>query len=195
MILHPKDQLPVMRFPDPMAWEAFLHEHHLSSPGIWLQISKKASPIPSVTYAEALEHALCYGWIDGQKGSWDEESFVQRFVPRRPRSIWSKINVEKVERLTSEGKMQPQGLKMVALAKANGNWDNAYGSQSKMEVPEDLAAALAERPAAKAFFEALNSTNRYAILFRLVQAKRPETRTRRLADFIAMLERQEKLYP
>jgi uncharacterized protein YdeI (YjbR/CyaY-like superfamily) len=194
-MLHPKDQLPVMRFPDALAWEAFLHEQHLSAPGIWLQISKKGSNVPSVTYQEALDAALCYGWIDGQKGSWDAESFVQRFVPRRKRSIWSQINVAKVEALTAAGRMQPQGLKVVADAKANGQWANAYAPQSKMEVPEDLAAALAENPAAQQFFDGLNSVNRFAILFRLQQAKRPETRLRRIAEFVAMLARQEKIHP
>ena len=194
-MLHPKDQLPVMRFPDPLAWEAFLHEQHLSAPGIWLQISKKGSNIPSVTYQEALDAALCYGWIDGQKGSWDAESFVQRFVPRRPRSIWSQINVAKVEALSAAGRMQPQGLKVVADAKANGQWANAYASQANIEVPEDFAAALAQNPVAQLFFDSLKSVNRYAILFRIHQAKRPETRLRRIEEFVAMLARQEKIHP
>lgn len=194
-MLHPKDQLPVVRFPDVLAWEAFLHEQHLTSPGVWVQISKKGSNVPSITYQEALDCALCYGWIDGQKGSWDAESFVQRFTIRRPRSIWSKINVDKVAQLIAEGRMQPQGYKAIEIAKANGQWDKAYSSQSKIEVPEDLTARLEASPAAKAFFEGLNSTNRYAILFRLHQAQRPETRLRRLDEFVAMLERQEKIYP
>jgi uncharacterized protein YdeI (YjbR/CyaY-like superfamily) len=194
-MLHPKDQLPVIRFPDVLAWEAFLHAEHLSAPGVWVQISKKGSNVPSITYQEALDCALCYGWIDGQKGAWDAESFVQRFTLRRPRSIWSQINVAKVERLIADGRMQPQGYKAIEIAKANGQWDNAYNSQTMMAVPDDLAARLDEKPQAKAFFEGLNSTNRYAILFRLHQARRPETRLRRLDEFVAMLERQEKIYP
>ena len=190
-----KPELPIIPFASPGDWEAWLAEHHATSDGLWLKISKKDSGISSVTYAEALDVALCYGWIDGQKGKFDDDYYLQRFTPRRPRSKWSKINRGKVTKLIEEGKMKPAGLREVEKAKADGRWDAAYESQSNATVPEDLQRELDKNPAAAAFFETLNSTNRYAILYRIEEAKKPETRTRRIEKFVAMLSKHEKPYP
>ncbi|MBV9879683.1 MAG: YdeI/OmpD-associated family protein, partial [Gemmatirosa sp.] len=149
----------------------------------------------SVTYAEALDLALCFGWIDGQKRSHDAESFLQKFTPRQTRSPWSKRNREHVERLLAAGEMHPAGLAAVAAAKADGRWDRAYDSAGTATVPDDLRAALDARPEARAFFETLTGANRYAILYRIQTAVRPETRARRIADFVAMLQRRETLHP
>ena len=187
--------LPTMPFRDQQDWTTWLAAHHASSPGVWLQIAKKNSGVPSVTYAEALEVALCYGWIDGQKKGRDDLSWLQKFTPRGPRSIWSKINRAKAEELIASGAMQPAGLVAVEQAKANGQWDAAYDAQSSASVPDDLQAALDESPDAQAFFATLNSRNRYAILHRIQTAKKPETRARRIAQYVEMLEKGEKLYP
>ena len=189
------DDLPILPFASPAAWEEWLEERHASSPGVWLKIAKKASGIETVTHAEALEAALCFGWIDGQRNRLDDEWFLQRFTPRRPRSRWSQINRDKVEQLTARGAMRPAGLREVERAKADGRWDAAYASQSKIEVPPDLQQALDDSPTAKEFFETLNGTNRYAVLYRIHDAKRPETRARRIEKFVAMLARGEKLHP
>jgi uncharacterized protein YdeI (YjbR/CyaY-like superfamily) len=189
------DDLPILPFASPTAWEAWLEEHHASSPGVWLKIAKKASGIETVTHAQALELALCFGWIDGQRNRLDDEWFLQRFTPRRPRSRWSQINRDKVDELIARGAMRPAGLREVERAKADGRWDAAYASQSKIEVPPDLQQALDDSPAAKEFFETLNGTNRYAVLYRIHDAKRPETRARRIEKFVAMLARGEKLHP
>lgn len=190
-----KPDIPVLQFESQKAWAAWLKKNHDKSPGVWLQIAKKASGVLSVTYAEALDVALCYGWIDGQKNSHDASSWLQKFTPRGPKSIWSKINREHVQRLTDAGLMQPAGLKAVEAAKRDGRWDAAYDSQSKVTVPDDLQAALDKNPKAKAFFATLKSTNRYAILFRIHTAKKPETRAKRIAQFVEMLEKGETLYP
>ncbi|MGQ0602423.1 MAG: YdeI/OmpD-associated family protein [Anaerolineales bacterium] len=187
--------LPVILVENQKAWVTWLAKNHTASPGLWLQLAKKASSIPSVTYDEALEVALCYGWIDGQKNSYDEKSWLQKFTPRGARSVWSKINREKTERLINSGQMKPAGLKAVEAAKQNGQWDAAYDGQSKATVPEDLQAALNKNARAKAFFVTLNSRNRYAILFRIHTAKKAETRARRIQQFIEMLEKKELLYP
>lgn len=184
-----------MQFATQEDWSVWLAVNHASSAGIWLCLAKKASGAPSVTYAEALEVALCYGWIDGQKKSRDDLSWLQKFSPRGPRSIWSKINRTKAEQLIERGDMQPAGLAAVKQAKANGQWDAAYDSQSTASVPDDLQAALEQNPDALAFFATLNSRNRYAILHRIQTAKQPETRARRIAQFVEMLERGETLYP
>jgi uncharacterized protein YdeI (YjbR/CyaY-like superfamily) len=177
-------------------WEAWLAAAHDSTPdGVWIEFARKGSGIPSVTHDEALEVALCYGWIDGQTRRGDETHYLQRFLPRRPRSKWSKINRAKAEALIAAGAMQPAGLAEVERARADGRWAAAYDAQSTATVPEDLAAELAARPAARAFFDGLDSRNRYAILHRLQDAKRPETRARRLATFVAMLEAGERIYP
>jgi len=186
--------LPVLRFPDAPAWSAWLDEHHAAASGIWLRIAKKGSGVASVTYAEALEVALLYGWIDGQKQSFDEESWVQKFSPRGPRSIWSKINREKAEALIASGRMKPAGLAAVEQAKQNGRWDAAYDRQGAATVPDDLQAALDASPRAKAFFATLNSVNRYAILFRIQTVKKAETRARKIQEFVKMLEEQKKIH-
>ena len=165
------------------------------SPGVWLKLAKKGLGISSVTYEEALEVALCYGWIDGQKKAFDEQSWLQKFTPRGPKSIWSKINTEKAEKLIETGEMKPAGLKAVEAAKRDGRWDAAYASQKTISVPDDLQAELEKNPKAKTFFASLNSVNRYAILFRIQQAKRVETRAKRIRQYLEMLERGEKLYP
>jgi uncharacterized protein YdeI (YjbR/CyaY-like superfamily) len=178
--------LPYLEFASPEAFRAWLDEHHEQPDGIRLKIAKKGSGVASVTYSEALDEALCYGWIDGQKESFDETWFVQRFTPRRARSRWSKVNRERVERLVAEGRMQPAGVAQVEAAKADGRWDAAYDSPRTATVPDDLQAALDADPAAKAFFETLNSTNRFAILYRVQDAKRPETRAKRIAQFVEL---------
>jgi uncharacterized protein YdeI (YjbR/CyaY-like superfamily) len=162
---------------------------------VWIKVAKKASGIESVTTAEALDVALCFGWIDSRREALDEQYFLQRYTPRQPRGRWSRINREKVERLTAEGRMRPAGLAEVERAKADGRWDAAYDGQRAATVPDDLQRELDARPGAKAFFETLNSQNRYAILYRLDDAKKPETRARRLAKFVAMLEAGETIYP
>lgn len=185
----------MMLFKTQKAWESWLLKHSTSSAGLWLRIAKKAAELKSIDYKEALEIALCHGWIDGQRRSHDDESFLQRFTPRGPRSIWSKINRTKALELIEQGRMHPAGVAAVERAKQNGRWEAAYDSHRTSEVPDDLEKALAGNPAAKAFFATLTAQNRYAILFRLHSAKKAETRQRRLDQFILMLEKHEKLYP
>jgi uncharacterized protein YdeI (YjbR/CyaY-like superfamily) len=188
-------ELPVMLFAQQSDWADWLDQHHAESPGVWLRIAKKSSDLQSVSYAEAIDVALCYGWIDGQSKKYDESSWIQKFTPRGPRSIWSKVNREKVTALIESGRMQPAGLAAIERAKQNGQWDAAYDAPSKATVPSDLQAELDKHPQASAFFATLNSQNRYAILFRIQTAKKPETRARRIQQFIEMLERNEKIYP
>jgi uncharacterized protein YdeI (YjbR/CyaY-like superfamily) len=176
-------------------WEAWLRAHHSSAPGVWIKFARKGSDVQSVTYLEALHAALCFGWIDGQARSVDEAAYVQRFTPRRPRSIWSKRNRGFAEALIADGRMQPAGLREVERAKADGRWDAAYDAPSTATVPDDLRAALDASPRAAEFFATLNSQNRYAILHRVQTAKRAETRARRIERFVAMLERGETLHP
>jgi len=187
--------LPVVSFASREAWEAWLAGEHASSSGVWLEIARKASGIESVSYAEALDVALCYGWIDGQKDKLDEGHWLQRFGPRRPRSKWSKVNCGKATALIETGAMKPAGLREVERAKADGRWDAAYDSPSTATVPDNLQRALDENPRARKFFATLDSANRYAILYRIQDAKKPETRARRIAKFVAMLSRHEKLHP
>jgi uncharacterized protein YdeI (YjbR/CyaY-like superfamily) len=175
-------------------WERWLDENHASVDGVWIKMAKKGTGIESVRYPEVLDTALCFGWIDGKRLALDEQYFLQRFVPRRPRSNWSRINVDKVERLAAEGRMRSAGTAEVERAKADGRWAAAYEGQRLSTVPDDLQAELDARPEAKAFFEGLNKQNRFAILYQLQDAKRPETRARRLAKFVAMLEAGEKIY-
>ena len=184
----------MLTFPSDADWEAWLDQHHADSDGVWIKIAKKSSGIPTVAYPEVLDTALCFGWIDGQRKALDERYFLQRFTPRRARSKWSKINRDKVTALTEAERMRPAGLAEVERAKADGRWDAAYDGQARMTVPDDLQAELDARPAAAAFFAQLSSQNRYSILFRLHDAKRPETRARRLAKFVAMLEAGETIY-
>jgi uncharacterized protein YdeI (YjbR/CyaY-like superfamily) len=167
----------------------------LKRQGVWVRLAKKGSGLTTLTCEQAVEGALCYGWIDGLKKSYDKQSSLQRFSPRKARSIWSKINREKAQALIESGRMRPAGLAAVEAAQKNGEWEKAYDSQSNSTVPDDLQAALDANAEAKVFFATLNSTNRYAILFRIHQAKRPETRARRIHDFVAMLARHETIYP
>ena len=187
-------ELPVLSFASAPEWARWLAAHHATSDGVWVRLPKKGAATPSVTRAEALDEALCWGWIDGQSRSEGAASWLQKFTPRRARSIWSKVNREKVAALAAAGRMQPAGLREVERAKADGRWDAAYDAPSAATVPADLRAMLDASPAAAAAFAALDARNRYAILFRLQTAKRPETRARRLAQFVAMLERGERLH-
>ena len=187
--------LSIMAFETQQDWERWLTEHHTDTEGIWLKIAKKETGIPSVNYAEALDSALCYGWIDGQKASFDDQYWLQKFTPRRPKSIWSKVNCDKATALIAEGRMQPEGIRQVELAKADGRWESAYESQSKINVPADFQSELDKNQKAKDFFSTLNSINRYAILFRIHSAKRPATRSARINKFIEMLSNNQKIYP
>jgi len=191
----PKSELPKIAFTNQTSWEKWLKANHLSSTGIWLQLAKKTAATPSVTYPEAIEVALCYGWIDGQKKSHDAETWLQKFTPRGRKSIWSKINCEKALALIESRKMKPAGLSEVERAKQDGRWEQAYDSPSKATVPPDLQKALNKNPRAKAFFAKLEGRNRYAILWRVQTAKKAETRAKRIALFVEMLERGEKLHP
>ncbi len=190
-----KGELPTLFFATPRELETWLAKNHDKSPGVWLRFAKKASSQTSVTYAEALDAALCYGWIDGQKAKGDAETWLQKFTPRSKRSIWSKINRDKANALVASGRMKPSGQREIDRAKADGRWDAAYDGQRTATVPDDLAAALAKNAKARKLFETLNSVNRYAILFRIANAKKPETRARRIAQFVDMLARGEVLYP
>ena len=188
------DGKPVIAFVNARKFEQWLVTHHGTHAGFWMRIFKKDSGRATVTYAEALDVALCHGWIDGQKQRGDAESWLQRVTPRRKRSAWSKINTGHVERLTGERRMKPAGLAAVEAAKADGRWDAAYSSSSTFEMPAEFEAALAKSLKAAAFFATLNKANRYALFHRLTSAKRPETKARRLQEFIARLERGEKLH-
>jgi uncharacterized protein YdeI (YjbR/CyaY-like superfamily) len=188
------DELPIRLFSGPAELERWLEENHEAAEGVWLKIAKKGAPEPSVTYAEALAAALCFGWIDSQKRGLDETHFLQRFTPRRPRGRWSKINREKAEALIGAGRMRPAGLAQVEAAKADGRWEAAYEGQRTARVPADLQRELDANPAASKFFAGLDSANRYAVIYRLDDAIKPETRERRLRKFVAMLERGEKIH-
>jgi uncharacterized protein YdeI (YjbR/CyaY-like superfamily) len=176
-------------------WSSWLEKNHQKSPGIWLRLAKKNSGIQSVSYKEALEIALCYGWIDGQKKPESEEAWLQKFVPRSAKSVWSKINREKALALIASGEMKPAGLEAIENAKNNGRWESAYDSPRGATVPDDLQAALDKNLQAAEFFKTLNSANRYAILWRIQTVKKAETRARKIEQFVAMLERKEKLHP
>ncbi|GAB3333833.1 YdeI/OmpD-associated family protein [Marilutibacter aestuarii] len=186
-------ELPVRRFATEAAWERWL-ETHEGSPGIWLKIAKKDGGARSISYAQALDVALCHGWIDGLKRGLDAQFFLQRFTPRRPRSLWSKVNVAKAEALVAAGRMRPGGQREVDAARLDGRWDAAYASSSRMEVPEALAEALARNAKARAFFETLDRANRYAFCWRVHTAKKPETRRARAEKFVAMMARGETLH-
>ncbi len=190
----PSDELPVLPFSSVAAWEAWLEREHASAPGVWLKIAKKATGIATVTHAEALDVALCFGWIDGQRLPFDATWFLQRFTPRKRGSRWSKINTEHVERLVAAGRMRRAGLAQVEAARADGRWAAAYDGQRTATVPTDLQAALDANPAAAAFFATLRGANRYAILYRVQDAKRPQTRARRIDRFVSMLARGETLH-
>jgi uncharacterized protein YdeI (YjbR/CyaY-like superfamily) len=189
-----KDGKPILEFASEAEWEAWLDAEHASSDGVWVKFAKKGSGVETVVYAEALDVALCYGWIDSQVARLDERFYLQKFTPRRSRSRWSRINRDKIEELKKQGRMMPAGLEQVELAKADGRWDAAYASPANVRTPDDLQAELDANPKAAAFWETLNKSNRYAIVFQLEDAKKPETRARRLEKFVGMLERGEKLY-
>jgi uncharacterized protein YdeI (YjbR/CyaY-like superfamily) len=186
--------LPILLFATAADFEAWLEENHAAPDGVWLKIAKKGAAEPSVTYDEAVELGLCFGWIDSQMRGLDEQHYLQRFTPRRPRGRWSKINREKAEALIAAGRIRPAGLAEVGAAKADGRWEAAYDGQRTATVPDDLRRELDANAAAREFFEGLDSANRYAVIYRLNDARKPETRERRLRKFVAMLERGEKIH-
>lgn len=185
--------LPIKLFKTEAAWETWLAAHG-DAPGVWLKIAKKDTGATSVSYSEALDVALCHGWIDGLKRSCDAQYFLQRFTPRKAKSLWSKLNIARVEKLVDAGRMRPAGLREVDAAKADGRWDAAYQSASVMDVPPEFAAALAKNAKARKAFEALDRTNRYAFCWRVHTAKKPETKAARVEKFVAMLLRGEKIH-
>ena len=189
-----KDGKPILQLASPEEWEAWLEAEHASSDGVWLKFAKKGSGVTTVVYAEAVDVALCYGWIDSQVMTLDERFYLQKFTPRRAKSKWSKINREKIEALGKAGRMKPAGLAEVELAKADGRWAAAYSSPANVTEPADLKKALKASPKAAEFWAKLNKSNRYAVIYQLEDAKKPETRIRRLEKFMGMLERGEKLY-
>ena len=190
----PAAVLPIQGFKNQRAWAAWLAKNHARAPGRWLKLAKKSAG-PSLTYVQAVEVALCYGWIDGQAKRFDEQAWLQKFTPRGARSIWSKINRTRAQDLIAAARMQPAGLAAIEAAKKTGRWAAAYDSPRTASLPDDFQAELDRHPQAKAFYATLNSANRYAITFRLQNAKKPETRARRMVEFIAMLERGEKIHP
>ncbi len=190
----PDAEQPIVPFANTAAFRRWLKTNHAKHQGIWMQLAKKDSGIASITYAEALDEALCYGWIDGQKKAYDAQYWLQKFTKRGARSVWSKINIGHIERLTKEGRMQPAGQAAVDAAKADGRWEQAYHSSSTHELPEDFLTAVGKHAKAKAFFDTLNSANRYAIYFRLTTAKKPETRARRFDQLLEMLKAGKKLH-
>jgi uncharacterized protein YdeI (YjbR/CyaY-like superfamily) len=187
--------LPIMTFTVAEALTSWLAKHHIASPGIWIRLFKIKSGVPTITYAEALDAALCHGWIDGQKKPYDAASWLQKFTPRRPKSIWSKKNQEHVARLEKAGMMKAAGMAAVEAAKADGRWEQAYASSSNMVVPADFLHALAKNKKAEAFFKTLNKTNVFAIVWRLQTAKKPETRAKRMKVMLEMLKKGEKIHP
>jgi uncharacterized protein YdeI (YjbR/CyaY-like superfamily) len=188
------DDLPVISFTSLDDWEAWLEKNHAGCSGIWLRIYKKGSGVKSVSYPEALDGALCFGWIDGLKRPFDSKSWIQRFTPRRPKSLWSKINTGHVERLTGIGKIRPAGLAAIEAAKKDGRWHVAYHSPGKAAIPKDFLAALSKNKKAKVFFETLNKTNLYSIAWRLQTAKKPATRERRMTAILDMLAKEKKFH-
>jgi uncharacterized protein YdeI (YjbR/CyaY-like superfamily) len=189
-------ELPELIVRDAAAWRAWLAKGHADPAGVWLVLAKKGTEEPtSLTYDQALEEALCHGWIDGQARRRDDETYRQRFTPRRRRSAWSKRNTGIAERLRAQGRMHPAGVAEMERAKADGRWDAAYAGPARIEVPGDFAEALAAEPRARSMFENLNSQNRYSVLYRITTAKRAETRARKIEEFVAMLARGETVYP
>jgi uncharacterized protein YdeI (YjbR/CyaY-like superfamily) len=189
------DEKPIRSFRDRSSWATWLEKNHAASSGVWLRLARKSSNLKSVSYDDAVEVALCYGWIDGQSKGVDENHRLQKFTPRTKRSMWSKRNRQRAVALIESGRMKPAGLMEIERAKQDGRWAAAYDSPSTMKVPRDLRAALNQEPRAKAFFKSLDGRNRYAILFQLQNAKRPATRARRIDRFVAMLAREDKPYP
>lgn len=189
------DGVEVIAFPDAAAFEAWLEQHHTRQSGVWLKMAKKGSGIPSLTSDEAVDVGLCFGWISGQRRALDDRWYVQKYVPRRPKSLWSKVNVDKVERLLAAGRMREPGLAEVRAAQADGRWDAAYASQKDATVPDDLVAALADNPRAQAAFDALDKTAQYVAYLPLLQATTPTARAARLARLIAALEARDEPDP
>ena len=189
-----KDDYKIIAFHDSATWRGWLNDNHDKADGVWLRIYKKASSTPTVSYAEALDEALCYGWIDGQKKSYYEASFLQKFTPRRAKSMWSKRNIEHIQRLTEQGLMKPAGFAEVERAKQDGRWAAAYDASSEMTIPAEFLAELKKHPVAEKFFATLNKANTYAIAWRLQTAKTEETRKRRQDKIIAMLDAEQKLH-
>ena len=192
--MNPKKDPPIISFKTPEDWERWLVRNHEKTEGIWLRFFKKDSGIPTITYAQALDEALCYGWIDGQAKRSDEKSYLQKFTPRRRRSTWSKRNIEHIERLIKLDKLKPSGMREVETAKADGRWKNAYASPKNMLVPDEFLKELAKNKKANEFFKSLNKSDTYAIAWQIHNAKRPETRQRRIKKFADMLKRGEKLH-
>src|SRR5690349_24534880 len=190
----PGDNLPIKSFATPRAWAAWIAKQPEDAAGVWLKLPKKGNADPSITKPQAIETALCHGWIDGQIKSLDDSWFITRFTPRRAQSKWSAINKKAADRLSREGKMQPAGLREIERAKADGRWGRAYNPQSKAAVPKDLAAALRANAKANAFFKTLDAANRYSILYRVQEAKRAETRAKRIEKFVAMLARGQRIH-
>lgn len=190
----PAPDLPTLPFESRDAWESWLADNHETAKGVWLKLAKKGSGIPSVTYAEALEVALCHGWIDGQKGAFDDAFWLQRFTPRGPRSPWSRINRDKATELEAQGKMKPRGLAEIEAARRDGRWEAAYAGQATITVPDDFQEKLDADPKARDFFATLDGANRYAILYRIGSVKKPETRARRIEQFVAMLAEGRKIH-
>jgi uncharacterized protein YdeI (YjbR/CyaY-like superfamily) len=186
--------LPTRLFPTQAQWAAWLEKNHRKSQGLWLRLAKKESGLQSVTYAEALDVALCYGWIDGQKRGESEQAWLQRFLPRSPKSIWSKINCGKATALIASGRMKAAGLEAVDAARKDGRWNAAYDSPKRAKIPPDFQAALDASPRAREFFTALDGANRYAVLFRIQTVKKAETRARKIWEFVEMLERNERIH-
>jgi uncharacterized protein YdeI (YjbR/CyaY-like superfamily) len=187
------NELPLLEFPDRDAWVAWLHEHHATAVGVWLKLAKKGSPRPTVTQAQAIETAICFGWIDGQIGTVDQHFYRQRFTHRRSGSKWSRINRDRALELIEGGQMHPTGLAEVHAAQQDGRWEAAYEPQSAIQVPPDFQLALDQAPAAADFFATLTGARRYAFLYRIHDAKRPETRARRIANFTALLAERKTL--
>jgi uncharacterized protein YdeI (YjbR/CyaY-like superfamily) len=187
--------LPIIPLQSPEEWEEWLADNHATSNSVWLQFFKKASGKKTITHAEALDEALCYGWIDGQSKAYDDESWLQKFTPRRARSVWSKVNIQNVERLIQAGKMKPAGLQQIEAAKLDGRWERAYDSPGNATVPDDFLQELEKDKKAKAFFDTLNKANTYAIIYRLQTAKKPETRAKRMKAILEMLAKGEKFHP
>lgn len=185
--------IPVLTFEDIDSWELWLESNHMLETGIWMKIAKKGTGIASITVSDALDVCLCYGWIDGQRRSYDDTYFLQKYTPRRKRSLWSKINIGKIETLTAAGRMQEPGIKEITVAKADGRWDAAYESQKNATVPPDLEKALAQNEKANAFFSSLNKAEKYAVLWRLMTAKTPEVRVSRIVKMVKQLESKQKV--
>jgi uncharacterized protein YdeI (YjbR/CyaY-like superfamily) len=192
---HPAPELPTLAFASQSEWTAWLDAHSASSRGIWLKIAKVGSGVEGVSYAQALETALCYGWIDGQKAPYDQHFWLQRFTPRGPRSAWSRINRDKATALLEQGRMQPSGRLQIEQAQQDGRWQAAYEGQRQATVPDDLQAALDEHPRAQEFFSTLDRGNRYAILYRIQDAKQPATRARRIQQYVEMLDQRQTIHP